>query len=173
MIPSSQAPADLSALPYHDTKPQGAADFYFGINATFRFIRTKFGLPGLIAYWRDLGTQYYKPVWTRWQALGLPGVASYWRAFFAAEPGSEVTVHEGPGEVIVEVKTCPAIRHLREHGREIVPEFCQQCYHINAAAAEQAGFDVRVTGGNGSCRQRFFAPIGGEPAQNLEEITRC
>ena len=172
------APADLSALPYQDTKPQGAADFYFGINATFRFIRAQFGMPGLIAYWQDLGAGYFKPVWTRWKELGLPGIESYWRAFFAAEPGSNVAVQiqqtsRQRSEVVLEVKTCPAIHHLREHGREIVPEFCQQCYFINATAAEQAGFAVRVTGGNGSCRQRVFVPTGGDPAQNLEEISRC
>lgn len=27
----------MHPLPYHDTKPVGAADFYFGINAAFRF----------------------------------------------------------------------------------------------------------------------------------------
>ena len=33
-------------LPYQDTKPQGAADFYFAINATFRFIHARLGRVG-------------------------------------------------------------------------------------------------------------------------------
>ena len=31
-------------LPYTDTKPVGAADFYFAINATFRFVLNKLGV---------------------------------------------------------------------------------------------------------------------------------
>ena len=77
--------SEPSPLPYRDTKPVGAADFYFAINATFRFILQRFGLEGLRGYWTDLGAQYYAPVSAAWQQRGLPGVAAYWRAFFAAE----------------------------------------------------------------------------------------
>ncbi len=84
--------ADLSALPYRDTKPQGAPDFYFAINATFRFIRASLGWEGLKAYWEDLGKSYMKPIWRRWRELGLEGIESYWRAFFEAEPGGSVQI---------------------------------------------------------------------------------
>src|SRR4051794_41107839 len=106
-------------LPYRDTKPVGAADFYLAINATFRFILNKLGAEGLRRYWRDLGARYYEPVSQRWKAGGLPAVAEYWRAFFAAEPGADVAVEELENEVVLQVKTCPAIQHLRSHGREI------------------------------------------------------
>ena len=78
--------SEPAPLPYRDTKPVGAADFYFAINATFRFILQRFGLEGLRRYWTDLGAQYYAPVSAAWKQRGLPGVAAYWRAFFAAEP---------------------------------------------------------------------------------------
>lgn len=159
-----------SALPYTDTKPVGAADFYTAINATFRFIERRFGPEGLQRYWADLGKSYYAPVSARWKAGGLAGVAMYWRAFFAAEPGAEVEVSESELEVILEVKTCPAIKQLRHHQREIVPAFCQHCYFVSRAIGEGAGMAVRVCGGNGSCTQRF-AHVGTfvEP-QNLEDI---
>jgi hypothetical protein len=164
---------DLSALPYRDTKLQGAPDFYFAINATFRFIRASLGGEGLKAYWEDLGKSYMKPVWNRWRELGLEGIESYWRAFFAAEPGGSVQISRSAGEVVLEVRVCPAIRHLREGGREIVPEFCQHCYYISEAAAREAGYAVRVTGGNGSCRQRFFPAVNHPAPQDMEEIRSC
>ncbi len=82
------------ALPYLDTKPVGAAGFYTAINATFRFILGRFGKEGLLRYWEDIGSRYYRPVTERWSAGGLPAVAEYWRAFFVAEPGAEVEVQE-------------------------------------------------------------------------------
>jgi hypothetical protein len=159
-----------SALPYTDTKPVGAPDFYFAINATFRFILQKLGLEGLREYWTKLGQQYFAPVTEKWRREGLSAVASYWRAFFDAEPGAEVDVIPSQNTVTLEVKVCPAIRHLRAHGREIVPCFCQHCYFISEAMAAPAGLTVRVDGGNGSCRQTFARREANLPAQDLANI---
>jgi hypothetical protein len=157
-------------LPYTDVKPVGAADFYTAVNATFRFIQRKLGHEGLLRYWAELGRSYYAPVTRRWQAGGLPAVAEHWRAFFAAEPGSVVEVTEAEKEVIVHVRTCPAIKFLRDHDREILPTFCHHCYHVSTAMGEAAGIEIRLTGGNGTCTQRF-AKIGHFPApQAPEEI---
>jgi hypothetical protein len=167
--------AGTPALPYTDTKPVGAADFYFAINATFRFVLGRFGPEGLRRYWADLGAKYFAPVTLRWRAGGLPAVATYWRAFFAAEPGAEVEVSETKDAVILDVKTCPAIKHLRDHRREIVPCFCQHCYFIGEAMAAPAGLTVRVEGGNGSCRQAFLRRTAAPAPQDLAQITeaRC
>jgi hypothetical protein len=164
------SPSRETALPYRDTKPVGAADFYFAINATFRFILQRFGLEGLRRYWTDLGAQYYAPVTAAWKQRGLPGVGAYWQAFFAAEPGAEVQVQESGAGVVVQVAACPAFRHLRDHHREIVPCFCQHCYFLSEAIAQPAGFTVRVEGGNGSCRQTFLPRDAGTPPQDFGAI---
>jgi hypothetical protein len=160
----------IPPLPYRDTKPVGAADFYFAINTTFRFILGRFGMDGLRSYWRDLGTRYYSPVTERWNQGGLSSVTKYWKAFFDAEPGAEVEIHGDEREVRVEVKTCPAIKHLRAHGREIVPCFCQHCYFVSDAIAAPAGLSVRVSGGNGSCVQRFTKRDACVEPQRIEDI---
>lgn len=159
-------------LPYTDPKQQGAADFYFGINATFRYIKDRFGLDGLHAYWTGLGTRYQRPVWERWRAGGLPAVAQYWRDFFAAEPGAEVAVSERPAEVVVEVSRCPAIAHLRAHDRQIVAEYCQHCVVMGNACAGQAGMAVTVAGGNGRCVQVFTLAINGA-SQDPSTVASC
>jgi hypothetical protein len=159
-----------SPLPYRDTKPVGAPDFYFAINATFRFVLKRFGMDGLRQYWTDLGTSYMAPVAAAWKQRGLPGVAAYWRAFFQAEPGAEVEVTLRDDAVVLDVKTCPAIAHLRRHKREIVPCFCQHCYFLGEATAAPAGLTVRIEGGNGSCRQTFHRRDAAIPAQDLSKI---
>ena len=159
-----------SPLPYRDFKPQGAADFYFAINATFRFIYNRLGVEGLRRYWTDLGKTYFAPVSVQWKERGLGGVADYWRAFFAAEPGASVEVTESRDAVVLDVKVCPAIRHLREHRREIVPCFCQHCYFVSEAMAESSGLTARVSGGNGCCRQTFSRRAASAPDQDLAQI---
>ncbi len=73
----------------------------------------------------------------------------------------------------VEVKTCPAIKHLRDQGREIVPCFCQHCYFVSEAIAAPAGLTVRVRGGNGSCVQRFIKRDAALEPQRLEDIAEA
>jgi hypothetical protein len=160
------------ALPYQDTKPQGAPDFYLAINTTFRFVKQRLGYEGLKTYWRDMGASYFRPVTKIWSEGGWPAVAGYWRSFFEAEPGAEVEVREEADRVVLEVRCCPAIAHLRKSGREIVPEFCQHCHFVSEAMGREAGVAARIAGGNGSCRQTFLSTTeAGE--QNLEEIEVC
>lgn len=159
-------------LPYRDTKPVGAADFYLGINATFRFVKERFGVVGLHSYWTDMGRGYFKPVTEIWRKGGLPAVAGYWRSFFAAEPSSEVEVSEERNQVIVSVKQCPAITHLKKNGRKITPEFCQHCHFVSDAIGAGANIAARVLGGNGRCCQTFL-PREGAPPQRLEDIEVC
>jgi hypothetical protein len=158
-------------LPYVDTKPQGAPDFYFAINATFRFILTRLGPAEWVRYLGDLGQTYFEPVNARWRKDGLPAVAGYWRAFFAAETGAEVDVVEHADRVELHVRRCPAIAHLREGKREIVREFCWHCYHLGEARATAGGgMTIRIAGGNGACRQTIFASSVGVPPQDLSAI---
>ena len=165
-----EPPVGPVGLPFTDSKPVGAADFYFAINATFRFIEREFGPEGLRRYWEALGSRYYGPVTAAWKRGGLPAVADYWRAFFAAEPGSEVSVEASPEEVSLDVRVCPAFKHLRAHGRDIVPCFCQHCYYVSEAAAAPAGLTVRIEGGNGACRQTFLPRQPGLPPQDFTRI---
>lgn len=163
-------PMSRSPLPYTDAKPVGAADFYFAINATFRFILEKSGMNGLRDYWTGLGSGYFAPVSDRWKKGGLAAVVEYWRAFFAAEPRSQVALSASPYAVTLEVKVCPAIAHLRAQRRQIVPCFCQHCYFVSEAMAEPAGLQVRIEGGNGQCRQVFRKRETQLPPQDFSKI---
>ena len=97
-------------------------------------------------------------------------MADYWRAFFAAEPGAEVRVEASPGQVSLEVGVCPAFKHLRAHGRTIIPSFCQHCCFVSEAMAAPAGFTVRVQGGNGACHQTFLPRASAPSPQDLTQI---
>lgn len=163
-------PPDTSELPYTDTKPQGSADFYFAINATFRYLMAHQGYDGWRRYLEEMGRGYFAPVNRQWAHGGLNAVARYWRAFFAAEPGAVVEVVERPDRVELNVRECPAIKHLRAGGREIVREYCQHCFHLGAARAEAAGLTMRLSGGNGSCCHTFARPEAGLPPQDMKQI---
>ena len=163
-------PTPHSTLPYQDTKPQGSADFYYAINATFRFILKRRGQESWIRYLEELGRGYFAPVNRQWAKGGLAAVARYWRDFFAAEPGAVVEVTEHRDHVELLVRECPAIKHLRGGGREIVKEYCQHCYHLGESRAAAAGFTMRLSGGNGRCTHVFARQLIELPPQQLARI---
>ena len=135
-----------------------AADFYFAINATFRYIQQHYGQEGLYAYWRALAREYFAEVTERFDKGGVEAVEEYWREFFEAEPDADVLVRrEGP-EVIIEVRQCPAIKHLKANKRQIMDLYCQHCDVINREMAEAAGLEFHMSGANGTCRQVFGKP---------------
>lgn len=141
-----------------------APDFYFAVNAIARHILDEYGKEVLIEYWRSLGQAYYRPRTQRWRDGGVSVIAKDWQTYFLNEPGAEVEVSCRDATVELNVITCPAIKHLEDNGREIVPCYCEHCDHTCGAMAESAGFRFERDGGGGSCRQRFvlITPDGGE-----------
>jgi hypothetical protein len=145
-----------------------APDFYFAINATFRHLHDVYGKDVLIDYWRSLGREYYRPRTDRWKNGGLQALADDWRRYFAEEPCAAVEVTVLAQSVELDIQRCPAIKHLRDHHRDIVPYFCEHCDHICAAMADAVGYAFHREGGGGSCRQRFV-----QQSPDAEETLGC
>ena len=132
-----------------------APDFYYAVNATFRHIHDRYGEEELIRYWEAMGREYFAPLIERFREGGPEAIAGYWRGFFAEEPGSQVSVACDGERVVLDVQVCPAIKHLRGNGREIMPLYCRHCTHVSRGFCEPAGYEVKCEGGMGSCRQTF------------------
>jgi hypothetical protein len=132
-----------------------APDFYFGNNAMFRHIHDTYGKAALVAYWRALGREYDRPRLERWRRGGLEHIAQDWRDYFAKEPHAQLEVAVRDGAVELDIQVCPAIKHLRDHHRDIVPYFCEHCDHICGSMAQEVGMSFQREGGMGACRQRF------------------
>jgi len=139
-----------------------APDFYFAINATFRWIYDNWGEEGLKEYWRALGRDHYAFLTEKFRKEGMEAVYNYWQEFFAREPGGDVCVKKENNGVTIVVRVCPALKHLKAHGREIFPLYCQHCQIVSEAMCEGAGIRVRVDGGGGSCVQKFWKAEQGE-----------
>ena len=133
----------------------GAADFFFAVNATFRHILDNYGEEALHEYWEEMGREHYKFVTEAITERGLEALKEHWERLFPEEPGSEVDIRLEAAVLTLEVRVCPAILHLRKHGREIVPVYCEHCRYVSTGMCEPAGVSVEVEGGMGSCVQRF------------------
>jgi hypothetical protein len=137
-----------------------APDFYFGVNAMFRHIHDRYGRDVLIDYWRSMGREYYAQRVETWRQGGPQAIAADWRTYFAEEPQADATITTDDETVTLDIKVCPAIKHLRDHRRDIVPYYCEHCDHVCGAMAEAAGYVFQRAGGMGACRQQFVRPSG-------------
>jgi len=133
-----------------------APDFYFAVNSTARHIHDEYGMDVLVDYWRSLGKEYYSKRVTDWRDGGPLAIAEDWGQYFLQEPGAVVEVTADVDSVGLDVRVCPAIKHLRDSGREIVPYFCEHCDHTCGSMAEHAGYKFSRSGGMGSCHQVIF-----------------
>jgi hypothetical protein len=139
-----------------------APDFYFVVNATARYIHDEYGMDVLIDYWRSLGREYYAQRVAKWLEGGAQAIAEDWAEYFRHEPGAIVETTFESDAAHLDVRVCPAIKHLRDCGRDIVPYFCEHCDHTCSSMAEQAGFTFIRTGGMGACKQSFVRSKGRE-----------
>lgn len=145
-----------------------APDFYFAINATFRHLHDVCGKEALIDYWRSLGHEYYRPRTDRWKHGDLQTLAADWREYFAEEPQAVVEVTVTASTVKLNIAVCPAIKHLRDNGRDIVSYFCEHCDHICGVMAKEADYAFYREGGWGTCRQRFV-----QHSPETDEVRGC
>lgn len=136
----------------------GAPDFFFAVNATFRHILENYGEEELHRYWREMGQEHYRHVTEAMRQRGLAALKEHWETLFPEEPGSEVSLKLENHTLTLEVRVCPAILHLRRHGRQIMPLYCDHCLHVSRGMCEPAGVSVEVTGGGGQCVQVFRQP---------------
>jgi hypothetical protein len=132
-----------------------APDFYFAVSAIFRHIHDRHGKAVLVDYWRQLGREHYASRWRAWRQDGLAAIASDWRSYFDQEPGGEAHITTHDDRVTLDIRTCPAIAHLRRNHRHIPAYFCEHCDFINSAMGEQSGHRFIRQGGMGSCTQHF------------------
>lgn len=156
--------------------PVAAGDFYFAINATFRFIFEKWGEQGLIDYWETMAREYHAPISARFREGGLPEVASFWRRYFDHEPGGDVRVVHREDAVEIVVRDCPAIRWLEDSGRDVMPLYCRHCHYTATVIAGHADMSFHLEGGGGSCRQTFrlaSATTGSEDADTPRGAATC
>ncbi len=142
-------------------------DFYFTINATFYHFSDLGGEEALVAYWKALGRDYFKPLAVRFQAGGLTQIETYYRDYFAAEPGGDVVVERTDADtVVLDVRECPAIAWLRsskevETHPAVHPLYCGHCRTINSTMLEKTPFEFELQGGDGSCQQFFRLRVAG------------
>lgn len=132
-------------------------DFHGALSFGLQFVEDHYGADGVRDFLRGLASTVYKPLVEDLKEHGLPALSRHWHTVFDLEGGEiELIVEE---EVLVlTVKRCPAVCHMREHGYRVAGHFCEHTRIVNEAICEAAGYasSVEYDQEAGRCVQRFW-----------------
>ena len=133
-------------------------DFHGALSVGFEFLAKKYGKETLDEYLKEAGRNIYKELIEKIKNEGLKALEKYWQNIFTLEKGDFKIEMKDDEEIILKVKKCPALEHMRKMNYSIYKDFCRQCKIINEVIAEETGLASEVISNQekGSCIQKFW-----------------
>ena len=133
-------------------------DVHGALSSARIYLEEHFGAEGLRDYLRRFALSYYAPLREDIRERGLIAIADRLRAIYDLE-GADYSLQMGADELLVEVRACPAVAHMRASGYAVAPQWRETVRTVHEAICEGSpwGFELleycEETGAN---RQRFF-----------------
>jgi len=132
-------------------------DFHGALSCCLEYIYKKYGEKELDMCLRQIARNVYKPLIESLKSRGLAALEEHWRRIFTIE-GGDFDLHYDGDVLVLNVKKCPAIWHMRERGYRIFEKFCEHCRIVNDEICKAAGYNSSVDYDQdaGSCTQKFW-----------------
>ncbi|GMV92840.1 MAG: hypothetical protein AMXMBFR82_26180 [Candidatus Hydrogenedentota bacterium] len=131
-------------------------DFHGALSYAFEFLESNYGEDGLRDFLDRLGDTVYKPLVLDLKARGLPALEDHWRRIMDLE-GGEYTLRMDGDTLVLDLRACPAVHHMRAHDYRVSEHFCEHTRIVNEAICRRAGYQATVEydQDKGRCVQRF------------------
>ncbi|MCF6177753.1 MAG: hypothetical protein L3J71_18505 [Victivallaceae bacterium] len=130
-------------------------DFHGATNTTINYIVDNFGEAALTEIFNRIGKDVYMSIHEGLKNDNLGELIEHLEYYFTREHG-DFTLSVEDDEILLEVKQCPAVEHIRKLGLELSPHFCQQTVEINNALCADTPWQCQTTIKElGVCRQTF------------------
>lgn len=137
--------------------PEIHKDFHGALSCAFQFLEENYGKDALKKFLIRVAQNCYRDLISSINREGLPALERYWRKIFTLEDGKfELRISED--SIILEVKECPALSHLKRTGYPIYKDFCSQTEIINSVIAKETGFycSIEKDQDRAYCIQKFW-----------------
>ena len=117
-------------------------DFHSSLNMGIDYVAKKYGLDGLKEYLREYTLHVYKPVFNDMKNGILGAIEKQIRKTYELEKATEVLhMERSENSLKVKIDYCPAVKHLRETGREVSEYFNYSTEIVMGTFAEKGGLD--------------------------------
>jgi hypothetical protein len=133
-------------------------DFHGCFSFGLEFLEQNYGLAEMEEFLRRMARNMYAPLIESLRLRGLPALQDHWQRIMSMEE-ADFDLHFTNDDVLVlEVKQCPAIHHMKAHGYAIAGHFCEHTRIVNDEVCRQAGYacSTEYDQQNGRCVQLFW-----------------
>ncbi|MBC7319860.1 hypothetical protein H5T89_04375 [bacterium] len=137
--------------------PKVHKDFHGALSCAFQFLEENYGKEALTKFLIRVAQNCYKDLISNINTEGLLALEIYWRKIFTLEEG-KFEIRTDENSVIIEVKECPALSHLKKAGYPIYKDFCYQTEIINSIIAKETGLysSIEKNQDKAYCIQKFW-----------------
>mgnify|MGYP000004365275 CR=1 FL=1 len=131
-------------------------DFHGALSVGFEFLDKNYGKKAVEEYLKQVAENVYGWLIKKIKKNGLSELERYWSEIFSEEEGEFEIKRKDNEEIVLKVKKCPAISHMKEKGYPVYSDFCIQCKVINEFIGEKTGYNSEIHyDKKGRCEQKL------------------
>jgi len=132
-------------------------DFHGALSFGIQFLDDQYGMAGLEEFFARAAKAVYAQLIENLRERGLEALKEHWDTVFGLEDGDFETRYED-GVLVLDVRTCPAVHHMRANNYRVADHFCEHTRIVNEAICAGAGYacSVEYDQEAGRCVQRFW-----------------
>ena len=118
-------------------------DFHGALSAAIEYLDLRYGEQAVRDYLRRFTTCYYSPLRSALQKSGLAALKEHFEGLYQREGGKiDVTLSEN--ELLITVRACPAVTHMRKRGYHVARLFHETTKTVNEALCEGTAFSAQL-----------------------------
>ena len=135
-------------------------DFHNFMSLGIDYVQELYGDQGVREYLRDFGLSFYAPLKEEIKEKGLQAVKDHYEKIYTIEEALEdVEFSFSQDQLIIKVKKCPAVTHMKSHGVKVSPLYYETIKAVNEAICEGTPFAfelVEYDKDTGRSVERFY-----------------
>ena len=133
-------------------------DFHGALSAGIEYLHERYGEEAVRKYLRQFTVSFYAPLISNLKEKGLSVLREHFEKMYKIEEG-EIEITFSENELLISVKDCPAVMHMREHGYKVARLFHETTETVNNTICEGTPFAaelVEYDETTGQSIQRFY-----------------
>ena len=133
-------------------------DFHGALSAGIEYLHEYYGADAVRDYLRRFTITYYSPLVERLKNEGLSALKEHFEKMYEIE-GGEIEISFSEDELIISVKACPAVMHMRSQCYPVARLFHETTGTVNEAICEGTPFAaelIEYDEKTGRSVQRFY-----------------
>jgi len=105
-------------------------DFHGALSCGMEYLRRRYGKKAVYDYLKKFAKTYYAPLRRKIKKRGFSALKEYFQKIYKEESGI-VKFKTTETQLMISVKKCPAICHMKAKGYQISPLFCETTRIMN------------------------------------------